>query len=427
MTKKRNVGFFGVLVFSVGLLSSVNVAWASHTLTKHSTTSAPVLMRFVQQLWASNPKIQSLQAEVDKSQAEASASNQPLYNPNIELAGQRVNKEPLEDTYTAGVSQTIDWAGKRQARTQVGQADLAATQASLADAKLTLAVEALQDLAAYQTQQAIVQTIHEQERLLKRFDEQTRKQFKAGDVAKDAVNQADLAYADILGQLAQARAKLSESAQDLQVLTNQTSKHWPRLPAYLPSTRRATATQQAQWLQQLPAIQTLTAEVNGAQAGVRVAETNAKPDPTVSLTGGEEDHEALVAASVSIPLFVRNNYQAQIVAAGANVTAIEQQRLNRYRAAKAALSGSRQRYSVLRQAYVQWYQVSQPSLNAGIALLNRLWRAGELNTTNYLVQLKQRLDSRITGHRLLGEAWQAWFAELQANNQLVVWLHHTTS
>lgn len=416
----KNIFRVSAVLTIIGLVSITNHAWA-HTPTKSSPHS---ITQFVQQLWSSNPQIQSLQAEVDKAKANASASGKPLYNPSIKFSGQHVHKEPLENTYTAGISQTVDWAGKRTARKQVGQANLTATQALLANTKLTVAIQALQSLADYQTQKAIVHTVQKQTLLLKRFDEQAHKRFKAGDIARDEVNQANLAYANILGQLGEARAQLSQSEQKLEALTNQTVRHWPNLPTHLPNVQKPNTTQKALWLKQLPIMQSLTARVISAQAGIRVAQTNAKPDPTVSVTGGEEDHKALVAANVSIPLFIRNNYQAQIVAAGANLTAIEQMRINQYREAKAALSGSLKRYAVLRKAYAQWDQISRPSLSKGIILLNRLWRAGELNTTNYLVQLKQRLDSQITGHRLLGNAWHAWFEELQASDQLTSWLHH---
>ena len=176
---------------------------------------------------------------------------------------------------------------------------------------------------------------------------------------------------------------------------------------------------------QLPTMRVLTSQEQSSQAGIKVAQTETRPDPTLQLKGGEEDHQALVGVGISIPLFVRNNYQAQVLAASAQATAIAQLRLNQYRESKAALEGSMARYGELRRAYLEWKQVSQHSLNGGMALLDKLWSAGELSATDYLVQVKQRLDSAIAGQNLLGNAWGAWFKQLQASGRLNDWFQLT--
>ena len=66
----------------------------------------------------------------------------------------------------------------------------------------------------------------------------------------------------------------------------------------------------------------------------------------------------------------------------------------------------------------RWQHASKHSLDGGIELLNRLWSAGELSTTDYLVQLKQRIDSQIAGQELNGKAWQMWFSVMEASGQL---------
>ena len=45
-------------------------------------------------------------------------------------------------------------------------------------------------------------------------------------------------------------------------------------------------------------------------------------------------------------------------------------------------------------------------------LLDRLWQAGELNTTDYLVQLKQALDTEVSAIEQHGRMWRAWSAWL---------------
>ena len=56
------------------------------------------------------------------------------------------------------------------------------------------------------------------------------------------------------------------------------------------------------------------------------------------------------------------------------------------------------------------------------ALLEKLWRAGELGTSDYLVQLKQSLDTALSGLELQSQAWQAWFDYLSAAGRLTDWI-----
>lgn len=43
------------------------------------------------------------------------------------------------------------------------------------------------------------------------------------------------------------------------------------------------------------------------------------------------------------------------------------------------------------------------------ALLRTLWHAGKISTLKHLVQLKQSLDTALSGLQLESLAWQAWF------------------
>ena len=125
---------------------------------------------------------------------------------------------------------------------------------------------------------------------------------------------------------------------------------------------------------------------------------------------------------MSVPLFVRNNFHDQLRAVNNQEIAVEQMRMNIYRETRASLQGDLARYRLLYVASQRWNQASKHSLDGGIELLNKLWAAGELSTTDYLVQLKQRIDSQIAGAELKGKAWQMWFSVLQASGHLTPWL-----
>jgi cobalt-zinc-cadmium efflux system outer membrane protein len=61
------------------------------------------------------------------------------------------------------------------------------------------------------------------------------------------------------------------------------------------------------------------------------------------------------------------------------------------------------------------------SLTSQTNMLERLWHAGELNTTDYLVQLQQTLATRMAASEQRGVVWEAWIAWLAASGQVDTW------
>lgn len=409
-----------VFILVTFLLSS----FAATPSSRHQSSKQDLipLANFTHDIWQTNPAIQSAQADVARANADYSQSRRPLYNPSLNLDGERIHNDEKEDTYTAGLSQTIDLFNKRKARAKVGRYGLVEAKANLSQQKLVLATETLTALTEYRTAQSVVQLATRRTQLLQRFKEQNVRKFRSGDIAQDAVDQASLAYAEAISQQADEEMALIKAQERLIAITDITPDHWPELPARLPIPIHAVSMKQQQWLTTLPIMQVYRAQVAAAQATIRVAKTETKPDPTVSLRGGAENSKFLVGAGLSIPLFIRNNFTDQVRAANHQAIAVEQMRMNIYRQSKAALQGSLSRYQILYQANILWEKVAKDSLQSGIQLLNRLWLAGELSTTDYLVQLKQRINSQIAGAKLKGQAWQQWFLVMKSSGQLNHWL-----
>lgn len=402
------------------LLSVTNLSLAAHPLQINKAPTS--IARFIYHVWHTNAAIQSAQSEVARAHADLLQSQRPIYNPNLGIEVERVHRVQLDDKYVADVSQTIDLFNKRGARAVVGQKDLLASNANLARQRLSLASQTLKALAKYRMAQVIVRLAKQRTALLRRFQKQTMRRFKSGDIAQDAVDLASLAYAEAISQQANEEVALTRAKQELTAISQTDVKYWPRLPHYLPTPLKPSAFIKHRWLRRLPILRLYQARVAAAQASIRVAETNAKPDPTVSIRGGSEDNELLIGGSFSIPLFVRNNFHDRIRAFNHQAIAVEQDRMNTYRHAKAMLNGDLTRYKILYDATKNWQHASKHSLAGGIDLLNRLWSAGELSTTNYLVQLKQRIDSQIAGVKLKANAWQTWFSVMKASGQMKVWL-----
>ena len=175
-------------------------------------------------------------------------------------------------------------------------------------------------------------------------------------------------------------------------------------------------------LEQLPALRAARAQITQARAAVDLSRRESKADPTIGLRGGREGSDNLIGVSLSIPLFVRNDFSAEVDAANAQAIQREQSVHNIYRTNRARLISTAQRFELERQAWSDWLQTGQTSLESQVQLLERLWRVGELSTTDYLVQVKQTLDTRTAAVELHGSLWQAWFQWLAASGQTESWL-----
>ena len=62
-------------------------------------------------LYKSDANLQAAHAAVDAAEAQERSADRPLYNPDLEFDAEDV----VDKTYALGISQTVDWAGKKKA------------------------------------------------------------------------------------------------------------------------------------------------------------------------------------------------------------------------------------------------------------------------------------------------------------------------
>jgi cobalt-zinc-cadmium efflux system outer membrane protein len=89
---------------------------------------------------------------------------------------------------------------------------------------------------------------------------------------------------------------------------------------------------------------------------------------------------------------------------------------------RAGRQETQARYRALRGAAEAFRGGRAAAFEDRTALLGKLWRAGEISTSDYLVQLKQSLDTALSGLALESQAWQAWFDYLTAAGRLTDWV-----
>lgn len=393
------------------------------TIPPASPIPPPALQAAIRDLWASNPQIQVADAELRAAQARANAAAQPVYNPSLQLEGENADV----DRRTAGASLALDLFGKRRARVTESDAEVRARQAAYTLQRRNIAADWLKAwtgavLASEQRELGLRRLS-----LMRRFDELAAQRLKIGDISSPerdlaalALAEAQIQQASLTGQEAAARAVLATIGTKVEAAL-------PALPQGLPpdaeNVTPVPATDRPDMLQ-------AQAEQDRAEAGVVVAQRARRPDPTVSLTGGRvrsgTRSDRVVGVSVSIPLPILNTGRAEISAAQADADAAFASRRAARLRTDAALAQTQLTYSALRGAAESIRRSRASAFDERAATLEKLWNASEIGASDYLVQLKQSLDTALSGIALESQTWQAWFDYLAAAGRLTDWIDGTS-
>ena len=189
-------------------------------------------------------------------------------------------------------------------------------------------------------------------------------------------------------------------------------------PAWSPSTEDRVA--------RIPEWRVASATAASASQRISIAERERRPDPTLSVRAGRVDlgraSDNVLGVAFSVPLFVRNTYRAEVVAARAEAGAAdaEQRRIELELSARA--DRTTRTYEAVRSAWEQWSKSAGTDVDKRADLLERLWRAGEISTADYLIQLKQSLDTALAGADLQGRLWRSYVDALYSTGRLDAWV-----
>lgn len=399
------------------ILVSWTILGAETTVLKNARASI-ALTRFVQAVVDSNPRVQAVRAGLEASSALRDAASRPLYNPELSLDAENAQAR----IRTLSISQTLDWGGKRKARTAVAELDRLVAEAEYLDARWAVAVDLLDGLVQYQTGVERARLAQTRQQLMEEFATLAQRQFEAGELDQVALDQAILSLTEVRIQKAMVAADLAEARQVVYSLGPRIPEaQWPSLPEKLPEIPEQSADSQALVLA-LPGVVATRQRVTMADAVVGLQRRERRPDPTLSLTGGYEDGERLIGLGLSIPLPIRNRFAHEVTAAMAERVQAQQLADDAVQMAHTSLTSAAARYGLSRSAWDEWENTGRKSLDRQSEQLRRLWQAGDLSTADYLSQLGETLDVQESALDLRGQVWQAWFEWLLAAGQVDVWL-----
>jgi cobalt-zinc-cadmium efflux system outer membrane protein len=381
----------------------------------------PALRQAVNDAWRKHPASAATEAALVAARARTDAAGQPIYNPEVVV---NAEDEGGDRTTTAGLAMSFDVGGKRGARHDAARARL---DGAVAQARLDRIEFAAAWLAGWaELQNARLRVAQGEQRLavIARFAELAERQLAVGDISSLDRDLATLALNEALAEQSLLQADVAAAEEAFTVVGGNPAdlamdpEGWRQLPPSLETTADA-------W-QSLPEWQIAQSQALAAERDVTVARRDRIADPTVELTGGRIDFgptsDNVVGIEVSVPLFVRNTYRAEVVAAqgeaDAAVAHTERVRIElQARVARTAAA-----YAAVQRAWARWQQTSGADLDKRTELLERLWRAGEISTADYLQQLEQSLDTALAGAELEGRLWRTSIEYLAATGQLERWL-----
>ncbi|WP_138381173.1 TolC family protein [Luteithermobacter gelatinilyticus] len=393
--------------------------------TKHID---PALRKFAVQILTEHPAIRAAESEVESAKAHARVQEQPLYNPELEIGYEDVGDE--EKTKKLGLSQTIDLWGKRSARYGVAEAELSAANARLAIARKTLLADLLKALSGYEAAKSTLAIASKRVSLNQEFVELAERRYEAGDLTQSDFLTAKLTFAEARAAESAAMADFSRREEQLLAITG--GKLPPALLSESPPFED-TPSPETIVVETLPELQVSSAEVKAARSRVRVARKNRYPDPTLGFSIGEQEtfeplmpknSQTVIGLRLSIPLPVRNTYNAEVDVASADAITLEQNWRNLRRQIAARLEASHKRYMTARTAWAKWEQQGAVLLEEQRTLLQRLFESGEINAVDYIVQLDQTFATESAGIELRDQLWVTWFDWLEASASLGEWMEN---
>jgi outer membrane protein TolC len=317
------------------------------------------------------------------------------------------------------LSQTFDWSGKRSARSKAAESALASAEYRYSNVRNTIFASALYALGEYDVARQYADLSQQQVTLLQQLLDVTESRFAVGDLGALDVELARLSLSEALYRAAQANSELRlmqglVESETGQILVNP-------LPQFLPTQMPGNNTLE-RLVENIPEVREAQYQFLTARDVVGIAESQRKADPTVSLGSGRDGGDSVIALSLSIPLYIRNRYRAEVSASNEAAIAAELRYVNLRRVKLAELSAASESYSRLSEDLQRWQGITEQRFDESRDLLLLLWESGDITTAEYVFGLQQNVEAVRAGASFNKDVFTALVTWLEASGQTVSWL-----
>lgn len=349
-----------------------------------------------------HPEVMAAKERMNAAFSTAESREQATYNPELESEYEFYDNDE-SDNYRIGISQTIDLWDKRGARTEQASFNRVAAKNDYRARRQQQMSEVLLALSEWRADRQLAEFSTRQEEQLNTLLSLVEQRQRSGDLGQIDAELAFLGLSQTLNSTALAHAaRVVSEARVRELLLG-----WSPMAAKIPESfwreqgfSAAEKSSASTWLEQHPAVVTARASWQAEQQAAVLAERDAKADPTLGLSGGQDAGDNVVGLSFSMPLNIRNTYRAQVRAAEQQVLAAEADFLAVRRQQQYSIQSSA---GVLREYQMRlqrWQSLNKARAKSSGELLQKQWRSGDLSTAEYLLALQQRADGLAAGIEL---------------------------
>jgi len=325
----------------------------------------------------------------------ADSLDRPLYNPGLNTEYER---EGRDNNFRLGLSQTLDWWGKRGKQQQQAIFGRTAARRAFDLAVQQKSAEALRAAVEWDAarQQAVLARAQEEQLGTLFTLVKTRQQ--SGDLGQVDVELTFLGLSQKLNDAAQAQARYRQAEALLEEILPDWSARRVQIPEALWSMGATKDVEQ--WVEQHPAVTAARADWEVMKKAAELTRLKGKAEPTIGLNGGKSSGDTVVGVTLSIPLNIRNNFSAETRAANRQALAAEASYYSVSRKQRAAIRATTATMSEYETRFLRWQTLMQGRGESSGNLLEKLWRNGDMSTTEYLLSLQQRTAGLIAGIEL---------------------------
>lgn len=356
-----------------------------------------------------NPAVKSAQEKLEAEVARGRSLGQSLYNPTLDLEYE--NSDQV--TKSIGISQTIDWRGKRTTNQNLAQIRTEKARLEYKIARNNVMASIAKAISDYERNNEILSLREKSLNSATELASYAQSRHLQGDITLKELQTANLALFRARTEKNNAMSAMLGAKQLVEALTGVEAMYWSL--TYLSNLPLPPLEENIN--RESPSLLLSQAAYFEKKAEVEVARKRRSVDPTVGVKYGKEGDSDLIGVNLSVPLPIRNTFSHDFVASQKDMQSSEFDFENKKRLYEATLISNHSRISLLSSSWQSWQSGDDKSLDNQYELMARLLENDEISTLNYLLEIEQlfQTEEAIIDMRFnLEVAWIDWF-ELTGN------------
>ena len=391
-----------IRLFTIGVLLCMPAWQAEATTLKEAMDKAGTL----------HPELRMSELRVEAARGELIEQSAYAYNPELTVEPQRrrLSGGGTTNDYYVGLSQGIEFGGKRGYREESAQAALAIANNETEMTQQQLSVGVARAFVDLFFSKQVYDFRNRQKVMLEQLSHAINRQMEAGEANQLDVNLAQSAFTSALS--AETAAKqlftLSQAQYYMAIgLPGGDELPNPELPQLIvdwkpPSDPLNVA------IQSRPDFAALRSRLVKSKADADLASAERIPDPTLSVMAGREAGEHLVKVGISFSLPLFNSHSGSYKSAFAQASQVESQLAWSEKKLRLEVQAALYNHKAAMQAVSSAYRTEGPRLSSdSIKLAQTAFNAGEMDLEELVIHVNQSLEARLTAMEIMKQGWLA--------------------